>query len=279
MVSSETQPDAWSSWQELTSARIALGRAGGSLPTREWLKFSLAHARARDAVHVELDSKRLSDEMQSLGWETIVVASQAHDRTEMLQRPDRGRKLRPDDAIRLQQIARTAAPGPSDRFTFDLAILVADGLSAVAAQAHAVGLLKNLLPPLHDRGWRISPIVIVHQGRVALQDEAGSCLNARLILSLIGERPGLGSPDSLGAYFVYEPRPGRNDAQRNCVSNIRPDGLPLPAAADTLIYLLTASHTRRLSGVDLKDDRVLLKDDSNPIKSIDSPPEITAGHS
>lgn len=252
----EIQLDAWSCWRELTAARIALGRAGGSLPTREWLEFSLAHARARDAVHIGLDGELLAAEFAKRGWESIIVSSLARDRVEMLQQPHLGRKLRDDDLPRLQKVAAQEAP-------YDLSVLIGDGLSAVAAQSHAAGLLEVLLPKLSRQNWRIAPLVIAHQARVALQDEVGRILNTRLILSLVGERPGLGAADSLGAYFVHEPMPGRHDAERNCVSNIRPAGLPLAAAAETLAYLLTAAHTRRLSGVQLKDDRTLLATSSS----------------
>ncbi len=170
-----------------------------------------------------------------------------------LQRPDLGRRL--DDRCRfaLQELKRPDIAS-------ELAIVVSDGLSALAVHRHASTVLAALLPRLKADGWRIAPIVIARFGRVSLQDEVGHVLGTQLALSLIGERPGLGSPDSLGAYLVYAPRPGNTDANRNCVSNVRPEGLPCAAAAETLHYLLTESRRRRLSGVGLKDERTLRDD-------------------
>lgn len=242
--------DAWQSLRQFTAARIALGRTGGSLPTRELLAFEQAHAQARDAVHAPFDEDRLAVALQPLGFEVLRLATDASDRTEYLRRPDLGRRLNPATRKTLQQIMRPAE-------SFDLAVILSDGLSAPAVNAQAPALLKHLLPRLTDDGWRIAPLVIIRHGRVAVSDEVGELLGARLALILLGERPGLGTADSLGAYFVHTPRPGRSDAERNCVSNIRPAGLPIPQAADTLHYLLTAARTKRLSGVQLKDDRGL----------------------
>ena len=242
--------DPWSQLRAGTSARIALGRAGGSLPTHEWLDFKSAHAAARDAVHNVFDADQLAGEIAKLGAQTLVVGSAAPNRATFLQRPDLGRRL---DAPS-QQLLEAVVP-PPDRP--DLAIGVRDGLSALAVHTQAAPLLAELLSKLRNDGWRLAPIVVARFGRVALQDQVGSLLGAQLSLMLIGERPGLGSPDSLGAYLVYDPKPGNTDAQRNCVSNIRPEGLPIPAAADTLHYLLSESRQRQLSGVQLKDQRVL----------------------
>jgi ethanolamine ammonia-lyase small subunit len=243
-------PDAWQDLRPATQARIALGRAGGSLPTAEWLAFKAAHAAARDAVHNDFNAEQLAGELRQLGADTIVVSSAAKNRADYLQQPPLGRRL--DDASRdlLQSTGGVHA-------SCDLAIMVSDGLSALAAHRQASGLLAQLLPRLRVGGWRIAPLVIARYARVALQDEIGAILGAELALILIGERPGLGSPDSLGAYLVYGPGPGNTDAQRNCVSNIRPEGLPWAAAADTLCYLLNEARRRKLSGVELKDQRAL----------------------
>lgn len=241
-------PDPWQHLKAWTAARIALGRAGGSLPTRELLDFSLAHARARDAVLSEWDPLELAGQVQALGYAVEFASSAAISRGEYLQRPDLGRRLAEESRQRLAK----CADGPCD-----LAIVVSDGLSALAAQRHAVPLLAHLLPILAAESWQIAPIVFVNQGRVAIEDEIGELLQAELALILLGERPGLGAPDSLGAYLVYRPRVGLTDAQRNCVSNIRGEGLPPPVAGATLHYLLTEARHRKLSGVELKDERRL----------------------
>ena len=212
-----------------TSARVALEKCGSSLATKDLLQFDLDHARARDAVHAELDAS-------SLGFDHILVRSAARDRRTFLLRPDLGRKL---DA--------TLARGD-----YDAAIVIADGLSALAIHRHAKLLLEHLLPQLHD--WQLAPIVVARQARVAIGDEIGDQLGARLVLVLIGERPGLSSPDSLGAYLTYAPRKGRNDAERNCVSNIRPEGLGYQAAATLIHFLMQEARSRKLSGVTLKSD-------------------------
>lgn len=242
--------DAWASLRRGTPARIALGRAGGSLPTREWLDFKSAHAAARDAVHCAFDAEQMATAVRALGVDVVVVESAACDRHTYLQRPDLGRRLDERSRYELQELPRPQA-------AFDLAIIVSDGLSALAVHRQAVPLLVALLPRLRAGNWRLAPIVVARFGRVALQDEIGQVLGAQLALMLIGERPGLGSPDSLGAYLVYNPGPANTDANRNCVSNIRPEGLPHEAAAETIHYLLTEARTRRLSGVQLKDQRAL----------------------
>ena len=230
----------WDRLRNLTPARIALGRSGeGGLPTAEWLRFAAAHAQARDAVHTPLDVDALTLELSAAGWPApLAVRSRAASRAEYLRRPDLGRQL--DPACRLPA-------GESD-----LALVLADGLSASAVQAHAVTVvqaLRTALPSL-----TLAPPVIATQARVALGDEIGEQLGARLVLVLIGERPGLSSPDSLGAYLTWAPRPGRSDAERNCVSNIRPAGLPAADAARRLAWLVEQSLRRQLSGVALKDD-------------------------
>lgn len=242
-------PDSWSSLRRLTTARIALGRAGASLPTARVLEFSVAHAAARDAVHAGLDVDALESSLATLGLSLVRLATNARDRESYLRRPDLGRQL--------DEESRTALAALGGAET-DVAIIVADGLSAPAAQRQAAPLLSELLPFLRSNGLRMAPLCIVRQARVAVQDEIGQRLRARVALILIGERPGLGTAESLGAYLVFDPRPGRTDAQRNCVSNIRPGGQTVAAAASTLHYLITQSLHRRLSGVALKDDRTPL---------------------
>ena len=243
-------PDPWAALRALTPARIALGRAGQSLPTRAHLDFQLAHARARDAVHEALDIGRLGDALASSGLETLQVRSAAPDRVTYLQRPDLGRRLDPASRAALAAAAATDSA--------DAVFVVADGLSARAAQSHAAPLLAALAPRLHEAGWRLGPVVVALQARVALGDEIGALLGARLVLVLLGERPGLSAPDSLGAYLTWDPRPGRTDAERNCVSNIRPEGLVPALAADRLYHLMLEAARRRLSGVALKADDLML---------------------
>jgi ethanolamine ammonia-lyase small subunit len=238
-----------------------LGRAGGSLLTRAWLEFKSAHAAARDAVHYPFDPEKIAGEIRALGVDVILVDSAAGDRMTFLQRPDLGRRLDDRSRFALQECSPHAPRegvlhAEREGYT-DLAIVVSDGLSALAVHRHAPTVLAALLPRLQADEWRIAPVVVACFGRVALQDEIGYVLGAQLALSLIGERPGLGSPDSLGAYLVYGPRPGNTDANRNCVSNVRPEGLPCEVAGQTLHYLLTESRRRRLSGVALKDERTI----------------------
>ena len=224
--------DYWRSLRELTFARIALGRAGHSLPTREMLAFQLAHARARDAVHDALDVGGLL----AAGFGPA-LHSAARDRAEYLRRPDLGRRLSAEAAARLK------------RGEWDAAIVIADGLSATAVDRYARAVVDALMPLLED--WRIAPVCVVEQGRVAIADEIGERLGAALSVILIGERPGLSSPDSLGAYLTWSPRVGRTDAERNCVSNIRAEGLDPHLAAQRIAMLMRAARERRISGVGL----------------------------
>jgi len=240
-------PDPWAALRAVTGARIALGRAGGSLPTAEVLAFAMAHAAARDAVWSALDLARLSADLAPLGLPALRLASAASDRATYLRRPDLGRRL--GEASRATLLA-AAPPGGCD-----VALVVADGLSAGAAQHHAPPLLMALVPRLRAAGLSLGPLSVVTQGRVAAEDEVGAALGARAALILLGERPGLSSPDSLGGYLVHGPRAGRTDAERNCVSNVRPEGLPIAGAADLLAWLVVESLRRGLSGVALKDER------------------------
>ncbi|MGI9042064.1 MAG: ethanolamine ammonia-lyase subunit EutC [Gemmatimonadales bacterium] len=244
-------PDPWHSLRALTPARIALGRAGAGLPTAAHLDFQLAHARARDAVHDALNVPRLQADLRAAGFDSVPVHSAAPDRAGFLQRPDLGRRLDPASRDRLSSHF-TANEGR------DVVFVVADGLSARAAQHHAVPVLGAVAARATHAHLIIAPVVIAEQGRVALGDEVGSLLDAALVVVLLGERPGLSSPDSLGAYLTWDPRPGRTDADRNCISNIRPEGLGYELAAGKLGYLMTEARRRRLSGVKLKDDTGLL---------------------
>jgi ethanolamine ammonia-lyase small subunit len=247
---SPVTPDPWEDLRALTRARIALGRAGGSLPTAEVLGFSAAHAAARDAVWSALDADALAAALAPAGLPVVRARSQAPDRATYLQRPDLGRRLDP-----AAEAALRAARAPEG---CDLALVVADGLSALAAERHAPALVGALVPRLRARGLRLGPLGLALQARVALSDPIGAALSARAALILLGERPGLGAPDSLGAYLVFGPRPGRTDAERNCVSGIRPEGLTVPAAAEVLEWLAVEALRRGLSGVALKDERAVL---------------------
>ena len=240
--------DPWQALRRFTDARIALGRAGDSLPTDALLAFDIAHARARDAVHAKLSVAPLTRTLRRAGHATLRVHSAARDRTTYLRRPDLGRRL--DEASRTR--LTTARPDNP----CDVVFVVADGLSAIAAQAHAPRLLEALAPLLaaDTVQWSLGPVVVALQSRVALGDEIGALLAARQVAVLIGERPGLSAPDSLGVYLTWAPQVGRTDAQRNCISNIRPQGLGYAAAAHRLAWLLAAARRRELTGVALKDD-------------------------
>ncbi|GGF65782.1 ethanolamine ammonia-lyase light chain [Azorhizobium oxalatiphilum] len=244
-MSAHPPRDPWSGLARHTPARIALGRTGASLPTEEVLKFALAHAQARDAVHTPFDAAATAEQVRGLGFETLEVASAAPARDTYLRRPDLGRKLGEESRALLG--ARSAP-------AVDLALVVADGLSSAAVHAQAVPFLAALKPWIAQEGWTTPPVVIAREARVALGDEAGALLNARAVLVMIGERPGLSSPDSLGLYLTLGPRVGLSDAVRNCISNVRAEGLSHAAAAFKLAWLLKEAFRRGLTGVDLKDE-------------------------
>jgi ethanolamine ammonia-lyase small subunit len=244
---SSVPADLWKFLGKFTNARIALGRAGSSVPTHGLLEFQLAHARARDAVHRDLALDTLRDTLAVSGWETLALTSAAKDRQTFIQRPDLGRIL--DDSSKRLLETRPAAREP-----FDVVFIVSDGLSALAVERHAAPLLEDMVARLKDADWRLAPLVLVSQGRVAVGDEIGALLSARIAVMLIGERPGLSAADSLGVYLTYDPTPGRTNAQRNCISNIRPEGLGYAAAAHKLYFLLSEARRRKLSGVDLKEN-------------------------
>ena len=266
-------PDPWHALRQHTPARIALGRSGASLPTAEVLRFAGAHAQARDAVHEALDVAALDLALRAAGWAPVAASSRAATRADFLRRPDLGRRLDEASAARLADLgalsdraaladlvgldAGRAAILPTPATAPRLVVVVADGLSARAAQSHALPTLQHLRTALDAAGdvrLRWGPVVIATQARVALADEIGALLGAALVLMLLGERPGLSSPDSLGAYLTFGPHIGRSDAERNCVSNIRPAGLSPPLAAARLAWLVREALRRRLSGVALKDD-------------------------
>lgn len=247
--------DPWRRLAALTPARIGLGRAGPALPTREVLALGLAHARARDAVRLPLEVARVADQIAALGLEVAKVESAAADRSIYLRRPDLGSRLSHAARARL-------APSPCD-----LALVVADGLSSAAVHAHAAATIAALLPHAAAAGWTVGPVIVATQARVALGDEVGAALGARAVAVLIGERPGLSTPDSLGVYLTHAPRVGRTDAERNCISNIQPRGLSPPQAAHRLAWLLDQALRRGLSGVALKDES-----DLAPARLPSSPP-------
>lgn len=256
MTASDSQhpiaaPDPWAGLRAQTAARIALGRAGSSLPTRELLAFQADHARAMDAVYAELDRAALADALRAGGLESVLLETQVDSRATYLQRPDAGRRLHESSRELLQKNAAST----TSTISTNIIIAIVDGLSSIAAQAHAPPVAIELARILRADGLSVGTVPLVRYGRVALQDEIGELMSAHVVVSLIGERPGLGSPDSLGAYLVFNPCIGNTDAQRNCVSNIRPEGLPYPAAIDTLAWLVREALRRQVSGVALKDDR------------------------
>jgi ethanolamine ammonia-lyase small subunit len=222
--------------RRFTPARVALGRVGDGMPTGAHLAFQAAHAAARDAVHTELDTARLAADLAAAGLSSILVHSACPDRRTYLLRPDLGRRLADHQAL-------PPAPG--------IAFVICDGLSATAVQRHAAPLLAHVMPALTQAG----PVVIARQGRVALGDAIGMALGAEAVAVLIGERPGLSTPDSLGVYLTWAPRLGRTDAERNCISNIRPEGLAIPDASAKLLWLIGAMRGLRLTGVALKDEQ------------------------
>jgi ethanolamine ammonia-lyase small subunit len=241
----------WLELRRLTPARIALGRSGTSMPTGAQLDFQYAHAQARDAVHLAFDHAGLSTQLAEAGRASLLLHSAASDRHSYLQRPDLGRKLSEHSAQTLRDYA-AAHPGG-----VDLAVVVADGLSALAVHRHTLPFLARMEEQTQAEGWSLSPVILVEQGRVAVADEIGQLLGAKMVVILIGERPGLSSPDSLGLYFTYNPKVGLTDAYRNCISNVRLEGLSYGMAAHRLLYLMREACRRQLSGVNLKDEAQL----------------------
>ena len=237
--------DYWDGLRAFTRARIGLGSTGVATPLKEVLDFRMCHAHARDAVYSVLKVDEIMESLKQFDLSVFAVKSKAKDRIDFLQRPDHGRQLDEDSVNQLQ----TFNFPPSD-----IAIVVADGLSATAINEHAMPVLEKLIPLFKKSNTKIAALIIAEQARVALADEIGDLLHAKLILILIGERPGLSSPDSMGAYLTFNPKPGLTDESRNCVSNIRPEGLSYDLAAEKLFKLVQASLQLKLSGVGLKED-------------------------
>ncbi|GAA4552061.1 ethanolamine ammonia-lyase subunit EutC [Pseudonocardia xishanensis] len=241
MTDAAASTDPFDRLRSATRARVALGRAGDALPTSRLLELRAAHAAARDAVHSPLDAEALAAEIRGLDCEVLLVRSAAADRAVYLQRPDLGRRL---------------GAGELPRGDYDVAFVVADGLSPLAVHTHAVPMLREILDRL--RGWTVAPIVVATQARVALGDEVAAALGARSVVVLVGERPGMSSTDSLGLYLTWDPKRGRRDSERNCLSNVRPPhGTGYTEAATVLAMLLEESRRLRLSGVALKADPAL----------------------
>lgn len=234
----------WDKLKEFTSARIAIGRTGNSIPVKNSLEFKLAHAHARDAVYSKLDSEKLQHDLEVHKLPVIHLKSQAVYREQYLQRPDLGRRI-DEEAYNLLK---------PHKGNYDIAIIIADGLSATAINQNTVPLLEILIPAFTMAKFSIAPLCLIEQGRVAIGDDVGAVLNAKLSLILIGERPGLSAADSMGAYITYSPKPGLTDESRNCVSNIRPQGLTAHLAAEKIFYLVQQAIRRQLTGVQLKDD-------------------------
>jgi len=238
--------DSWVTLRRFTQARIALGRAGHALPTRELLDFQLAHARARDAVHFPWATEAFAEQLRALGEEVLILDTAVANRSEYLRRPDLGRILSQESRSRLRNYNVADA---------DVALIVSNGLSSTAVEQHGLPLLQAILNGYRARQIRVTPVCLVANSRVALSDEIGSLLGARVAVIIVGERPGLSAANSLGIYLTFAPQAGNSDAQRNCISNIRPpEGLGYEAAAAKLLYLTREAIRRAVSGVALKDE-------------------------
>ncbi len=245
--------DPWSRLRVHTSARIGLGRVGDGLPTNQLLEFQMAHARARDSVHMPFEGENLAHDIADLGLPVVQVHSRATNRAEFLQRPDYGRTLDDDSKARLLSLHKNRVTDDEAASECDVVFILADGLSARAVHENGADMLRQSRHLLDD-SWKIGPAVIANQARVALGDEIASRLKAKISIILIGERPGLSSADSLGAYLTWAPKPGCSNAQRNCISNIRPAGFPVGDAARKLVYLMNEARKNSISGVLLKDN-------------------------
>ena len=238
--------DSWVALRRFTQARIALGRAGHAVPTQVLLDFQLAHAQARDAVHSPWNIDTFAGQVRGLGEEVLILDTPVAGRGEYLRRPDLGRVLTRESRTRLKNF---------NAGEIDVALIVTNGLSSTAVERHGIPLLQAILNGYRTRQFRIAPVSLVTNGRVALSDDIGSVLAARVAVIIVGERPGLSAADSLGVYLTFAPQPGNSDAVRNCISNIRPpDGLSCEAAAAKLLYLTEEALRRGISGVALKDE-------------------------
>lgn len=244
------EPDDWEALKAFTDARIALGKTGVSIPLRESLAFRLAHAHAKDAVYSQLNITELQAGLSATGLPIHALKSQAENRDVYLKRPDLGRLLNADSIGLLRQINSPPA---------DICLIVADGLSATAVHKQASSVIHLLVDKVRKAGYSLAPILLVEQGRVAITDHIGAFLRPRLAIILIGERPGLSSFDSLGAYITYAPQPGLTDERRNCISNIREQGLSPAMAVDKLMYIIQTAFRLQLTGVELKDKDGLLE--------------------
>lgn len=238
--------DSWQVLKDFTAARIALGRTGASLPTKQNLEFKMTHAIARDAVYNLLDKNQLHYNLELLQLPFVFLQSCATDKKQYLQRPDYGRKLNQHSIDLIKK--------EDSGIDYDICINIADGLSADAINKHAIPLINLLIPLLKEKKYTIAPICVIEQGRVAISDETGSLFNSKISVILIGERPGLSATDSLGVYLTYNPTIGNNDALRNCISNIRPEGLVYDMAAKKIIHLINEAMRLKMTGVDLKDN-------------------------
>jgi len=236
------------SLKEFTAARIGIGRTGVSIPIKQALELRLAHAHARDAVYSHLDVPKLTEEIKQFDLPILNLHSKAEYREQYLQRPDKGRKLKKSSANQIEALAAD----------YDVAIIIADGLSATAVNENTSRLLERLIPLLNAANMSIAPVCLIQQGRVAIGDKIAHLLGAKLSIMLIGERPGLSAADSIGAYLTYDPKPGLTDESRNCISNIRPKGLGYKPAAEKIFYLIQEAFKRKLSGIALKDNQGLI---------------------
>lgn len=249
VVAAPLTEDPWADLKRYTDARIALGRCGVSLPHGEWLRFRLAHARARDAVLTPFDREQLRLELESAGLQCLELASAAESKEDFLARPDKGRRLSEESrAFLAQQFADSEKSGA------DICLVVSPGLSARAVHENAAQFVQQFLACATEAGYSTAPVALVEFGRVAVADEVASLMRARLVVILIGERPGLSSPNSLGVYLTYAPFPGCTDEARNCISNVRPAGLSIEEGVRKLCYLVQEAFVRGLTGVNLKDD-------------------------
>jgi ethanolamine ammonia-lyase small subunit len=250
---SPVRADPWQELRQYTDARIGLGRCGVSLPVSQWLAFRLAHARARDAVFAAFDKKSLIEAFAGRGIDCLSLTSATADKKEFLVRPDKGRRLAPDSRLLLREYSKAENHNRA-RGKTDVALVISDGLSAKAIHESAFAFALAFLRHLREAGLKAAPVALVENGRVAVADEVAEILEARLAVILIGERPGLSSPNSMGVYMTYDPKTGCTDEARNCISNVRPGGLGIDEAVRKLCYLVQSAFERRYSGVRLKDD-------------------------